>query len=79
MHPTQQHGRRMPPFNFEIALFIRMILVSAFLPEITQQIHSLRASGVTLSQVVLAPLLKAIAFRKSAGILCGKFLPIVII
>ncbi len=45
-HPAQQQGRRIPPLSFEIALVIRMPRVSAFLPEVIQQIHSLRAKGV---------------------------------
>ncbi len=49
IHPAQQQGRRMPPFIFESAFSIRISRVSAFLPLVTQQIHSLRASGVMSS------------------------------
>lgn len=44
----------MPEDNLEIAFLIRITLVSALLPEVTQQIHSLRASGVMSSQTSLA-------------------------
>lgn len=44
----------MPPESFEIAFLIRMPLVSDFLPDVTQQIHSLRASGVVLPHVASA-------------------------
>jgi hypothetical protein len=46
MHPAQQQGRRIPLLSFEIAFFMRMFRVSDFLPDVTQHIHSLRASGV---------------------------------
>ncbi len=36
----------MPPLSFESAFSILIPLVSDFLPEVTQQIHSFRASGV---------------------------------
>jgi len=65
--PAQQHGRRIPPLSFESAFAMRILLVSALLPEITQQIHSLRASGVMSSHVLSAAGTDAIAFRKSAG------------
>jgi hypothetical protein len=71
MQPAQQQGRRIPPFIFERALLIRISLVSFFLPEITQQIHSLRASGVIFSQIAIALGVVASAFLKSEGILCG--------
>ena len=43
------------------------ILVSGFLTEITQQIHSLRASGVMSSHIVRAEGSETRAFRRSAG------------
>jgi len=49
---------------------MRMPLVSAFLPDMIQQIHSLRASGVISSQTACAVGTEATAFRKSAGISC---------
>ena len=60
----------MPTFIFESAFSIRIPLVSAFLPEITQQIHSLRASGVMASQSARAAGIPMMASRRSAGIVC---------
>jgi hypothetical protein len=45
-------------------------LVSSFLTEMVQQIHSLRASGVMSSQAASAFASDVIAFRRSAGRLC---------
>src|SRR3989344_3488004 len=70
MQPTQQHGLRIPPLSFESPFLIRIFLVSAFLPEVTQQIHSLRASGVISSHTARAFGAEKIAFRQSSGILC---------
>ena len=50
---------------------MRIFRVSDFLPDITQQIHSLRASGVISFHVVCAAGVEARAFRKSPGILCA--------
>ena len=44
--------------------------VSGFLTEITQQIHSLRASGVMSNHSARAIASETRAFRKSAGTLC---------
>jgi hypothetical protein len=46
------------------------LLVSGFLTEITQQIHSLRASGVISSHFARAIASEMRTFRKSAGTLC---------
>jgi hypothetical protein len=46
------------------------LLVSGFLTEITQQIHSLRASGVISSHFARATGSEIRTFRKSAGTLC---------
>jgi len=46
------------------------LLVSGFLTEITQQIHSLRASGVMFSHCARATGSEMRTFRKSAGTLC---------
>lgn len=70
MQPDQQQGRRIPPLSFEIAFSIRIFLVSAFFPEITQQIHSLRASGVMSPHTARAFGLEIIDFLKSGGNLC---------
>jgi len=45
-------------------------LVSDFLTDITQQIHSLRASGVISSHFARAAGSEMRTFRKSAGTLC---------
>jgi hypothetical protein len=70
VQPAQQHGLRMPPFIFEIAFLILIPLVSAFFPEITQQIHSLRAKGVISSHSVRTLGTEETASRKSSGIVC---------
>jgi hypothetical protein len=44
--PGQQQGRRSPAPSFSIAIRIRRRRVSSCLGDVTQQIHSLRASGV---------------------------------
>ena len=46
------------------------LLVSGFLTEITQQIHSLRASGVISSHFARATGSEMRTFRKSTGTLC---------
>lgn len=46
---------------------MRRFLVSAFLAEMTQQIHSFRASGVMAAQRFFAAASEAMALRKSAG------------
>lgn len=61
----------MPPFILESAFVIRIFLVSAFFPEVTQQIHSLRAKGVISSHIPFTTGKDAIALRKSAGSVCG--------
>ena len=48
---------------------MRRFLVASCLAEVTQQIHSFRASGVISAHRLLAAALDSIAFRKSAGIL----------
>jgi hypothetical protein len=49
---------------------MRRFLVSSFLADVTQHIHSLRASGVMLAHTFVTISSDAIALRKSAGILC---------
>ena len=53
-----------------MAFVIRIVRVSAFLPEVTQQIHSFFASGVISSHTANAAGAEAMAFLKSIGILC---------
>ena len=66
-HPGQQHGLRMPPRILSMPTSIRRFLVASRLAEITQQIHSLRASGVISAHTHMATTLDPMAFRKSAG------------
>jgi hypothetical protein len=68
--PGQQHGRRIPSSSSEHTLSTCSRLVSSFLTEMVQQIHSLRASGVMSSQAASTFASDAIAFRRSAGRLC---------
>ena len=69
-HPGQQHGLRMPPRSLSIPTSMRRFRVSSFLADVTQQIHSFRASGVISAHKLFAAALDAMAFRKSAGSLC---------
>jgi hypothetical protein len=69
-HPGQQHGLRMPPRSLSMPTSMRRFLVSSFLADVTQQIHSFRASGVISVQTLFAAALDLMAFRKSAGSLC---------
>jgi hypothetical protein len=62
----------MPLLIFEIALPIRTARVFTFFPLVTQQIHSLRASGVMFSQSALTLGFEYMAFLKSAGSLCTR-------
>jgi hypothetical protein len=59
--------------SFEIPTEIRLSLVSDFFAEVTQQIHSLRASGVISFQTASAFGAEAIAFFKSVGtVVCAR-------
>jgi hypothetical protein len=49
---------------------MRRLLVSSFLADVTQHIHSLRASGVMLSHRFPTIASDSMALRKSAGNLC---------
>ena len=68
--PGQQQGRRFPSLSSVRTLSIRLLLVSGFLVSSTQQIHSLRASGVMSSHSANATLSAVRVFRKSVGTLC---------
>ena len=70
IHPAQQQGRRIPLLSFESVFFIRILLVSDFLADSIQHIHSLRASGVISSHMALANGIDVSAIRKSSGTLC---------
>jgi hypothetical protein len=66
-HPGQQHGLRIPPRILSMPTSMRLFLVDSFLADVTQQIHSFRASGVISAQSLLAAALDAMALRKSVG------------
>ena len=70
MQPIQQQGLRTPSLSSLTSLLMCSFRVSSFFTEITQQIHSLRASGVTSSQAARAALSEARAFRISSGSVC---------
>lgn len=65
--PGQQQGRRFPSFSSERALSMWLVLVSGFLTEVVQQIHSLRARGVRLFHFSSASGSDANALRRSVG------------
>ena len=70
MQPIQQQGRRIPSLSSVRTLSTCCFLVSGVLTEMTQQIHSLRASGVMSSHFANAAASEARVLRKSAGISC---------
>src|SRR5207245_4566130 len=76
--PGQQHGRRFPSLRLDQPHTILLLLVSAFLADSTQHIHSLRASGVMSSHAAKARGSDASAFFKSAGRSCTTPLEMVI-
>src|SRR3989344_9646183 len=67
MQPAQQQGRRMPSMSSVRTRCMCSLLVSDFLTDITQQIHSFLASGVMSSHAVNAFLSEVREARKSAG------------
>src|SRR3989344_5271321 len=71
MQPAQQQGLRFPSISSARVLSIRRLLVSGCLADSTQQIHSLRASGVISSHASSAFGKEVRAFRKSIGTLCA--------
>lgn len=71
MQPAQQHGRRWPLCILSRITTRCRARVSGFATVIAQQIHSLRASGVILSQTALIFESATIAFCISAGSLCA--------
>src|SRR5690242_14322319 len=79
IQPSQQQGRRIPSLSSLIVLLTCSCLVSSFLTKVTQQIHSLRASGVRSSHIASAALSDVSAFRKSAGNSCTTPAEIVLV
>lgn len=71
MHPIQQHGRRIPSLSSETVRRTWSCLVSAVFTASTQQIHSLRASGVRLSHRPTAFVSASKAFLRSDGMACA--------
>lgn len=69
-HPGQQHGRRMPPSILSMPTAMRRCRVASCLGEVTQQIHSLRASGVSSGQSFRTVACAPMALRRSAGNSC---------
>jgi len=68
--PGQQQGRRIPSLSSVRTRSMCCLLVSGLLTEMTQQIHSLRASGVISSHFARAAGSEMRTFRKSAGTAC---------
>jgi hypothetical protein len=60
----------MPERSLSMPTLMRLFLVSSFLADVTQQIHSFRASGVMSAQRPFAVASDSMALRKSAGKLC---------
>src|SRR5579872_685308 len=70
MQPIQQQGRRFPSRSSSHVLWMRRLLVSICLAFSTQQMNSLRASGVMSSHRASTFGSATSAVRKSVGILC---------
>jgi hypothetical protein len=69
-HPGQQHGRRMPCSSSSRVLRMRRSRVGSRFASSTQQMNSLRASGVMSIQAAIATVLVASASRRSPGSGC---------
>lgn len=68
--PGQQQGRRFPLISSSRTRSMCCFLVSGFFTDVVQQIHSLRASGVSVFQASRAFGEERSAFFMSAGTLC---------
>ena len=68
--PGQQQGRRLPALSSSTTRWIRRLRVVLCLAEMTQQIHSFRASGVRSFQAARVVASELRALRTSAGALC---------
>ncbi len=71
-HPGQQQGRRLPLSKSACSRSMCSFLVSAFLTMVTQQIHSLRESGVSPSHRVASFGVAETAILISRGVVCKK-------
>ena len=69
--PGQQHGRCIPSLSSEHTLSTCCRLVSSFLTDMVQQIHSSRASGVMSSHAARACASDPSAVRRSSGRSCS--------
>jgi hypothetical protein len=69
-HPAQQQGLRLPAASSAFVLLSRWFLVSNFLADSIQQIHSLRASGVIFSQAARTVSSAIKTCFRSTGTLC---------
>lgn len=67
MHPTQQQGRRLPSSSSSAVRLIRRLRVWAVLAFSTQQMNSLRASGVISPQSADTVLFDINTFSRSFG------------
>ena len=70
LHPGQQQGRRIPSSSSSLVRRMRRSLVICCLASSTQQMNSLRASGVMSFQAASATGLATSALRRSAGSSC---------
>src|SRR5437879_2707090 len=70
MQPSQQHGRRFPSSSSDCNRWMCWLLVSAFLGQSTQQIHSLRARGVRSCHAARTFGLAVRTRLKSIGTVC---------
>lgn len=70
--PAQQQGLRIPFLILSRPTVIRRFLVSSFFADVTQQIHSFRASGVISAQSFFTRVSDSITFLKSVGSTCTK-------
>jgi len=70
LHPGQQQGRRMPSSSSSWVRRMRRFRVTSCLASSTQQMNSLRASGVMSFHAASTSELAISASRRSAGKLC---------
>src|ERR1700738_4751061 len=71
LHPGQQQGRRCPSSSSSWVRRMRRSRVGGCLASRTQQMNSLRASGVRAFHAASAVALAISAVRRSVGILCA--------
>lgn len=77
VQPSQQQGLRIPSLSSFTVLTTCSFRVLSCFTNVTQHIHSFRASGVKLSQMPSARVSAESESRKSEGILCAVPLEIV--